>query len=121
MNLIENKPYREFKPSSSSKIVIKDCGILELNDDEQITFIKDANKKYDFTAKEWGFYVTPSINRRLLNEGFKTALVKNNFGDIFIMVVEIEKIDKFSNYCNENSLTILNWLNEWEKTKKLIP
>lgn len=116
MNFTEKIPYRKFKPSPSSKVVIKDCGKMELEANEQITFITKGNNEYDFTSKDWGFYVTPSINRRLLNEGFKTALVQNKIGNIYIMVVEKKKIDRFIKYCNENILEVIYWLNEWQKT-----
>jgi len=47
------------------------------------------------TAKDWGFYATPSINGRLQQFGFKTALVENPQGRIYVMVVEEEKIELF--------------------------
>ena len=44
MNFKEKIPYRKFKPSPSSKTEIKDCGIIELEKDEQITFFTNTKK-----------------------------------------------------------------------------
>lgn len=65
--MIIKKKIRKFKPSKNSAIVLKDCGKIILNDNEQVTF-SERNKKnsdYDVTKKEWGYYATPSINSRL--------------------------------------------------------
>ena len=84
-------------------ISIKDYGKIQLNKNEMISFITKSRKEYDFIAKDWGFYVTPSINGRLKRERFKIALVKNNSGKIFIMAVEKEKMKIFKKYCTTNN------------------
>ena len=48
-------------------------------------------------AKIGGFYSTPSINGRLKNEGFKTALVENLKGQVYVMSVDSERIDILRN------------------------
>ena len=67
---------------------------------------------HDFACKDWGFYSTPSINGRLKNEGFKTALVENLKGQVYVMSVDSERIDIFEKYCENESQTILEWLDE---------
>ena len=89
---------------------IKDYGKIQLNKNEMISFITKSKREYDFTAKDWGFYVTPSINGRLKKEGFKIALVKNNTGKFFIMAVEKEKIKIFKKYCTSQQEKVLKWL-----------
>jgi len=84
---------------------------IELNNNEMITF-KKGNKEYDFIAKDWGYYATPSINGRLKSFGYKTALVKNSYGKVFINVVEIEKMDNFLEYLKRENSEILEWLDE---------
>tara|TARA_X000000950_G_C13724988_1_gene581839 strand:+ start:627 stop:950 length:324 start_codon:yes stop_codon:yes gene_type:complete len=91
-------------------VTLKDCGKILLNNDEIVTFQTTSKKKYDFTSKEWGFYITSSINSRLKKEGFKIALVKNKKGKIYLMAVEKEKKKNFNIYCVEQKLKILNWL-----------
>ena len=78
-------------------------GDICLGDDEQVTFKSQSGTKYDFAKKNWGYYATQSINHRFKNEGFKTALVINKDKRIYIMVVEIEYLDKFFEYCEEEN------------------
>ena len=49
------------------------------------------NGLYDFCRKNWGFYCTPSINKRLKNNGFETYLVKNIYNNIYLWAVEKKK------------------------------
>ena len=51
-------------------------GDIELSPDEQIAFIKKSVLGLILFKSE--DIVTPSINRRLKNENFKTAIVKNS-------------------------------------------
>jgi len=86
---------------------IKEVAKIELDSNEMITFIKD-NKEFDFIAKEWGYYATPSINKRLKNFGYKT----NSYGKYFINVVEVEKLDKFYDYLKKENSEVIKWLDE---------
>ena len=91
-------------------IKLKDFGKIRLNKNEMISLVTKTGKEYDFTAKEWGFYVTPSINGRLKKEGFKIAIVKNKSGKIYIMAVEKEKKILFKKYCISQQEKVLKWL-----------
>ena len=95
---------------SVNDIKLKDYGKIKLDNNEMISFVTKSGKEYDFTAKEWGFYVTPSINGRLKKEGFKVALVKNKTGKIYVMAVEEEKRVLFKKYCIGQEEKILMWL-----------
>ena len=107
----KKKP-RIFYPRGDKKIKIKDLGDIELMANEQLTFVKDSGARFDFVSKDWGFYATPSVNNRLKNENFKTALVQNSKGNIYVMVVEIEKLKLFEEYCKMEDQKILEWLDE---------
>jgi hypothetical protein len=97
-----------------NNITIKDSGKIYLEPNEMITFVTKRGKELDITAKDWGFYATPSINGRLKKEGFKTALVKNEFNKIFIMVVEKDKIEIFKKYLNTHQNNkIICWLDDF--------
>ena len=91
-------------------IQIKDYGKIKLDTNEMISFITESGKEYDFVAKDWGYYMTPSINGRLKREGFKIAIVKNETGKIYIMAVEKEKKVQFKKYCSNQKQKILNWI-----------
>ncbi len=102
---------REFKVK---KFTIKDFGKIHLDNDEMISFVTKSGKEYDFTAKSWGFYATPSVNSRLKNQGFKTALVLNENNQLYVMSVESEKMDEFCAYIKDGQDNrVICWLDEW--------
>ena len=93
---------------------IKDLGKILLDNNELVTFKTPSGKNFDFVAKEWGFYATPSMNDRLKKEGFKTALVVNEIDQLFIMAVEEDKLDIFSEYLKKNQDNkVICWLDDF--------
>jgi hypothetical protein len=104
---------RPFMVGKNHDIEITDLGDIHLQPNEQISFVTESGCRHDFVAKEWGFYATSSINGRLRNEGFKTALVQNLQGQIYLMVVEENNLDVFKVYCTEEEQKILLWLDEY--------
>ena len=93
---------------------IKDLGKILLDSNELITFKTSSGKNFDFVAKEWGFYATPSMNDRLKREGFKTALVVNEIDQLFIMAVEEDKLDIFKEYLKKNQDNkVICWLDNF--------
>ena len=103
---------RIFKIGTEKDIEIQDWGNIILDKDEMISFKSENGKNYDVVSKEWGYYATPSINGRLLDEGFKTALVKNTQNRYYIILVEKEKIDEFFSYINKDNQKVVEWLDE---------
>ena len=112
MKFNKKRTPREFRVGLGDQIVIKDCGNVHLKPDEQITFITSDGKEYDVARKDWGFYATPSMNGRLTNQGFKTALVKNDNGMYYIMLVDKNKITLFENYLSQEKNYLVKWLDE---------
>ena len=110
--MIFKKKIRKFKPSKYSDIIIKDCGKVILNDDEQVTFSDryKKNKNYDVTKKDWGYYATPSINSRLKKNNFISYIVINKSTNFFyIMLVHKNKMKLFLKYLKEEKLKIIPW------------
>lgn len=98
---------------------INDYGKIFLEDGEMVSFVTPNGKEYDFTAKEWGFYATPSINSRLKKEGFKTALVLNENNQLYVMSIDIDKMEVFNTYITENQENrIICWLDDWLQKNK---
>ena len=103
---------RKFWGDQAQTIEISDYGKIELDPDEMISFKTSDGKEYDVARKSWGFYATPSVNSRLKNEGFKTALVKNSKGQWYIMLVEETKMDVFDAYLEKEANEVIEWLDE---------
>ena len=87
---------RIYKPSPKSK-PIKDCARISLSTNEQVTFLSHGSN-YDFCKKSWGFYASPSINQRLINEGFSCYLIKNKHKKKYFVVVNNSKKNMFKNF-----------------------
>ena len=109
--MIIKKKIRKFKPSKFSKIVLKDCGKIFLNNNEQVTFSNNSKKKsnYDVTKKDWGYYATPSINNRLKKNNFVSYIVRNNSNFFYIMLVYKDKKKLFLKYLKKEELRIIPW------------
>ncbi len=112
MKFVPNEPPRPFRVGLDRSIELKDCGRVRLEADEQITFVTPGGREHDFAAKSWGFYATPSVNGRLVQQGFKTALVRSSVGRIYVMVVDRNRLPDFETYCRAERQEILEWLDE---------
>tara|TARA_B100001063_G_scaffold243820_1_gene275244 strand:- start:479 stop:826 length:348 start_codon:yes stop_codon:yes gene_type:complete len=112
MKFKSNNPPRIFKVGHDKKISISDMGDIHLEPDEQVTFVTDGGDRHDFCRKNWGFYATPSINSRLKNENFITALVANKNNNLYVMVVEKSKIKEFRKYLKYDDLTVISWFGD---------
>ncbi len=92
----------------------KDFGKIILDENEMVSLLSDTGKEVDITAKSWGYYLGPSLNARLADEGYKAALVINQYNKIFLMIVDKAKIEGFKNYLKDNQDNrILCWIDEW--------
>ena len=110
MRVQRRDPPRVFSVGEDASTIIRDGGDIRLDENEQITFVTEGGHRYDVVRKAWGFYATPSINGRLKDEGFKTALVRNRQGRVYLLVVEIGKQDLFERYCDKEGQTVMEWL-----------
>lgn len=113
-------PPRKFEVSGAGlKLELSDCGSLELNPDEQVTFITNLGGQYDVARKSWGFYATPSMNGRLKSFGLRSALVVSKFRKIFLMLVEVGKEAEFFEYINSDLQSFICWLDDDQEIKKI--
>ncbi|KJE37157.1 hypothetical protein UF64_00265 [Thalassospira sp. HJ] len=110
MKIDRKEQPRTFIVGSKKDIEISHTADITLSSDEQVTFLTENGSEFDFVRKQWGYYATPSINRRLKHFGFHTALVQNAKGHVYIFVVEAEKMDGFNAYCKAENQTVLMWL-----------
>jgi hypothetical protein len=110
--MIVKKKLRKFKPSKYSDVVLKDCGKIILNNNEQVTFSDKykQNNDYDVTKKDWGYYATPSINSRLKKNNLISHIVINKYTNFFyIMLVHKNKKQLFLKYLKKENLKIITW------------
>ena len=112
MRIKRNEPPRLFTVGINADIAISDMGDIHLAPNEQVSFVTENGARHDFARKDWGYYATPSINGRLKNEGFKTALVENEQGRLYVMVVETARRAAFDEYCRVEKQSIVRWLDE---------
>lgn len=113
MKLTLIEPPREFTVGSPERrITLRDCGRLELEPDEQVTFVTDQNVEYDVARKSWGFYATPSLNGRLKQFGLRPALAKNASGRYYVLLCELGKESAFGHYMNMENMHVVCWLDD---------
>ena len=97
-------------------VKIKDYGKISLDDDEMVSFVTKSGRECDFSAKDWGFYLGPSLNSRLKKQGFKVALVLNEAGQIYVNAIEKDKIGLFEKYLKTNQDSkVICWLDEFDQ------
>ena len=99
-------------------IEVSDVAHIELDPDEQVTFRTESGGEFDVARKSWGYYATPSVNVRLKNFGFKTALIRNELHKYHILLVETEKMEEFMKYIEVEKLQVLEWLDERSTIEK---
>jgi len=113
MKFTPSDPPRVFDVGhGEKKIRLKDCGRVELDPDEQVTFTTPSGAEYDVARKSWGFYATPSLNGRLQRFGLRGVLVKNQIEQYFLLLVERGQEAAFERYVVDERLTVVSWLDE---------
>lgn len=100
--LLENNKINLFKKAN-----------IFLKDNEFITFIekkKNKKKEYDVVKKSWGYYATPSINKRLKFYDYLAVIIKNLSGKYFVCIVNEGKKRDFYKYLKNDKQKIVLWL-----------
>lgn len=120
MKVTPNDPPRSFEVGFDRKGTIHDCGRVELDPDEQVTFTTPSGGEYDVTRKSWGFYATPSTNSRLAGFGLRAVVGTNRLGRAFVMLVERGHEDEFLDYVAGEPLNIVAWLDTDEAVDDVV-
>ncbi len=108
MKVIKNN--RKFKVGKRNSIVITDAGSVFLKNDELVTF-KDGKKEFDIGKKNWGYYGTPTLNKRLPNFGYSAALTRNKIFETYsVMIVDLKKKKAFLRYLKSEEMHVVCWL-----------
>ena len=100
-------PPREF---SAGGVTLNHSANVELSADEQITLVSSSGSEYDIVRKSWGYYATPSMNRRLTSHGLRAALTAGADGKAALLLVERGHEREFEEYLAEQQMRVLTWL-----------
>jgi len=119
VKVVPNEPPRLFEVGNGPKILLADCGRIELEADEQVTFTTPAGAEYDVARKDWGFYATPSLNGRLAGLGLRGVLVRNPSSQYFVLLVERGREESFDRYRADEGLEIVTWLDDDDSLSRL--
>jgi hypothetical protein len=102
-------PPRTFQVGS---LELKDCGAIQLEPGEQVTFVTPAGGEYDVARTAWGFYATPSVNGRLPRFGLSAVLARNADAKYFVLLVERSRDEEFRRYCEREEISVVAWLDD---------
>ena len=115
------KKIRKFNTKSKLNTRITLLKNIYLKEDHQVTFLekfKKEKKEYDIVKKSWGYYATPSINKRLKKFGYECVIIKNRQNKFFLCLVNKDMKKKFKSYLQKDDQKIVCWLSS--KNLKLI-
>jgi hypothetical protein len=110
MNFEPIDPPRTFQPRPNRTIVIRHCADVALDADEQVSFVIGGGRGYDVVRKNWGFYATPSVNRRLNMMGLRACVAENAQGARYVLLVETGHEDQFFTYLKAEEMELIMWL-----------
>lgn len=86
---------------------------IVLEPDEMLTLISAGDREYDLTAKEWGYYATPSVGKRLREFGMRAALMRNvKTRQVFVVLVFDEQVELWKDYMQVEHQELVVWLDE---------
>jgi hypothetical protein len=100
-------------------LTLRHCADVELAADEQVTFVSDSGTEFDVVRKSWGYYGTPSMNRRLPDHGLRPALALSR-GAVYLLLVEAGLEVEFSSYLDSQGMKLLAWLDTDAAVEELV-
>lgn len=112
MRVKETNPPRIFNVGREESIEITDRGSIELEANEQVTFVTPSGTEFDVVRKDFGYYATPSLNSRLPAHGLRPALVCNPSGRYYLLLAERGREACFERYLRDEMQTLIVWLDD---------
>jgi hypothetical protein len=89
-----------------------------LEPDEVVTLRTESGTEFDVTRKDWGWYGSPSLNRRAREHGLRAALTMGvpRDGDdaprLYLMLVEAGREAEFAAYADAEEMKVVCWLDD---------
>ena len=111
MRISSYEPARTFRVGHDRSIEIRHSADVELEQDEQVTFVTPSGTEFDVVRKQWGYYATPSLNSRLSDHDLRAVLVRGSrTGRMYVLLVERGHEEAFQEYIDWDGLRIVCWL-----------
>ncbi len=111
MKLTIQDPPRAFLTGALGDLELRDCGTIELDPCEQLTF-NAGGATHDVVRTSWGFYATGSLNDRLPRSGLRPVLTRNDSGKFYLLLVVDGCDDDFREYADREGLRVVSWLDD---------
>ena len=92
------------------RFTLKKTADIHLLDDEFVTF-RDKKQEYDFSKKNWGYYISPSLNKRLKKNYYEIVIIKNKLNRFFLCSVKKDKRKIFNNHLKKTNQYLICTLN----------
>jgi hypothetical protein len=111
------EPAREFEVGRRGGR-LRQVADLWLDPDELVTLRTESGTEFDVTRKDWGWYGSPSLNRRAREHGLRGALtigVPRDDDDaprVYLMLVEAGRESEFEDYAAAEEMRVLCWLDD---------
>jgi hypothetical protein len=110
---------RRFSVGREGAVEISHCANVALAPDEQVTFTTAAGGELDVVRKSWGFYATPSLNRRLPEHGLHAFLVHGESA-AFVLLAEDGHEAEFEAYLAAEGLRVVARLDSDAALERLL-
>lgn len=112
-------PPRVFEVGGPQPVEVRDSARIELDPDEQVTFVTGSGAEYDVVRKSWGFYAAPSLNSRLGRHSLRPALVRNSEDRFFLLLVELGCEEAFQSYLREQKIKLVCWMDHHDDLSRI--
>lgn len=119
MELRRIDPPRRFDVGERGSMIAHVADV-DLEANEQLTFVTASGTEHDVVRKSWGYYATPSLNGRLREHGLRAALCVGvpRAGDaaarMYLLLVEPGSEDDFEEYLEGAGMRVAAWLDSDE-------
>ena len=102
-------------PVGVAEIQLSHVANVTLQPDEMVTFTSEGGREYDVTAKDWGYYATPSVGGRLRHFGMRAALMRNvDTRQVFVVLVFDDQVPAWREYMEAERQELVMWLDDLE-------
>ena len=107
-------------PVGVASVEISHVANIALAPDELVTFTSSGDREYDLTAKDWGYYATPSVGGRLRHFGMRAALMRNiDTRQVFVVIVFDDQVGAWQEYMVAERQDLVFWLDDIDELRNL--